>query len=331
MLLYSHEMPRWKIRDPEHKVEVDMDTQGVGGGGKVIASVQSMLDAEFCTRGLWVIVPGLGEPDLGKKMGWVWSNVSRIRATTPQEWYLFVWIAQYSDSVSVYVDPLTSYPKLHRVIWCIRHHRPSYLGTFLREEMRPEWMHPRIIGVLIMLDDVEMEPSVDIFRLFLRMEMEDLHTISPYLSRKSVSCHWFMHHQFQLSRQTFRRTNFVELFCQLFSVQGYTRWYRMLLPFTTYLWGVDMAMHHQGFRMGILETMSVIHHLSSQNPTSVSPAYRKMQDECARYTRVYKEHIAYKFKNLWILQQHPPRLHAEENRINPHYGIKDPPPSAGKG
>ena len=323
-------MPRWKVRDPEHGVDMDVDVESVGGGKVVIEAVQAVLSMEMCARGIWVIIPGLGEPEIARKMGWVWSNVSRIRATIPREWYLFIMIAQYSEAVSTHIDPLHRYPRLRRVIWCTRHHRPSYLGSFLREEMRPEWIHPRIMGVLVLLDDVEIEASFDLSRLMARMEMEDLHTISPCLSRASVSCHWFMHTQFPVPRKTFRRTNFVELFCQLFTVHGYTRWHRLLLPFTTYLWGVDMAMHHQGFRMGILETMRVIHHLSSQDTTRVSPVYRKMQEECARYTRVYKNHIAYKFKNLWIVQ-HPSRsplpvLRIDESRINPRYGIRDPPP-----
>lgn len=324
----------WKVRDPENGLTMNL-RNSKDDTDIIIPVLQQILDDDIGNRGVWLILPGFGEPQLPKKIAWLWANVEKIRNTLPPSWFLFVFIAQYSEKASFFLDPLSAYPVLPRVLWCIRQHTPSFLGTFLREQMKPSLLHPNIAAVLVLLDDVELEDSLCVRSLLQWMEVEDLHTISPILSRKSTSCHWFMHSQFKTPLQAFRRTNFVEMFFQLFTVHGYQKWWTMLQPFTKYLWGVDMAMHHQGFRIGILETMSVIHHISSKDKNN--PTYTKMQQECTKFTNVFKQHIAFQFENLWISivsSSKPPlirRRHLVFSKpspamnINPRYPIQQAP------
>jgi hypothetical protein len=324
----------WIITKVENKMVV-IPILGMSGVERWMDAMnRKMVEDDVSLRCVWLIIPGFGPPHVNKKIKWLRKNVEIIRRTIPRSWFLWIFIAQFSSVATPFLENMDNYPDVDRTVWMIRSKSPSYIGGFLREEMRSSLVDPRTVeGVLVLLDDVELEENVNVGKLLRMVRMEDLDVISPVLSRKSASCHWFMHHQYVRNKPVFRRTNFVELFLYVFSPRGYQKWYSLLQPFTVYLWGVDMVMYHQKFRMGIFESMSIIHHFSSKAENN--PHYGKMGSELSRYTKVFPEHIAFQFQTLWVcaqpfLKHHPnqslPHLHS--SILKRRFPIDSPPPSS---
>lgn len=282
-----------------------------------------------------LIIPGFGLPALDQKFRWLHHNVSQIRRTLPEVWPLHIVVSCYSreadDGFSVAV-----LPRFPRTVWFVRQ-AADLIGSFLRNHLNPDvlWGIPPLQTeghrpVFLLLDDVEIRSPLDASLLFRRMLLEDLHILSPTLDRRSVSGHKFMFRLWpKTSPPVLRRTNYAELFFYIMTLEGYRRWHALLLPQSRFLWGIDLVLFPNRFRIGIDESVCIRHYFSSK--LDRSPHYRAMQEELRKYTRLFPDHIAFRFKNLCVtrLDHRTGRavILTDRVEINPRYEKIDRLPS----
>lgn len=284
-----------------------------------------------------LIIPGFGLPALEQKFRWLYQNVSHIRGTLPDAWPLHILVSCYSREADDGFRA-TVLPRLPCTVWLVRQ-APDLIGSFFRNHLSPDilWGTPPMQTdghrpVFLLLDDVEIRPPFDASKLFRRMLLEDLHILSPSLDRRSVSGHKFMFRLWpHASPPVFRRTNYAELFLYVMTQEGYRRWHALLLPQNRFLWGIDLILSPNHFRIAIDESVCVRHYFSSK--LDRSPHYRAMQEELRKYTRLFPNHIAFRFKNLCVTRLDRGTGHitllTDRVEINPRYEKIERLPSDG--
>jgi len=57
-----------------------------------------------------------------------------------------------------------------------------------------------------------------------------------------------------------RVTSFVELMFYIMDSKSYTKYYEYLFFENPWVWGVDFLLYHMGFKLGILDRMSIKHY-----------------------------------------------------------------------
>ena len=205
----------------------------------------------------------------------------------------------------------------------------GHLGTYIRESLTPSFVRDynhdlheihdgggekeekgkkgEMDGVVLLLDDVELLPSFSIVTLFETLQYHNLDVLSPTLHSTSASAHRFMMQKGDDKKNRLRLTNFAELFCLAFSIQGYEIYHSLIPSFTKYMWGIDMIMYPYGnMKIGILSGMYVRHYFSSK--LEHSPEYKRMEAELRTLSKMYPNNLKFKFSQVSPPVPHSPCL-----------------------
>jgi hypothetical protein len=133
--------------------------------------------------------------------------------------------------------------------------------------------------VLLMLDDIELQPSFNLNHFIQLYEKYNFDILSPTLTHTSEYSWPCM-----LQRGAdIRDTRYAELFCYLMKPTAYARYHALLNEKSKFLWGVDLALHLHGFRIGLVDFMGMHHHLyrASYSPDNASGNSDSSYDEWA--------------------------------------------------
>lgn len=203
---------------------------------------------------LLYVVPGFGPPQLDLKRHILSANVRQVQSTTLR--HVDVWVFNYGTE-SCGSD-------------CKEIFREGYPGTFLYEGLTPSNI-AEFDYVAVVLDDVELGADFDTDRIIHNLDRHGLDILSPMLSPQSRAPWRYMVQPADPSEEVIRAVSAIELFCYVFSREAYEKYHALLDGQSAWLWGMEFALHLQGFKMGMLEAVSMTHHLSGGASVPDSP------------------------------------------------------------
>jgi hypothetical protein len=201
---------------------------------------------------VFVIIPGYGKPNETVKHQILAHNLARIRET--YQWSrILVRICVYDDT------EIPDYIASYSFIEIVR--EPGLPGDFLKRYATPEDVED-FDYVLILFDDILLQPSVDFEKMIEVKKYFNLDIVSPTLSLDSE-------YQFEYMRTVPREQNSCflkittccELFCFLMDNRMYASYYEHIDPeINPWLWGLDMLLHYKfRYRVGMMNFMTMKH------------------------------------------------------------------------
>lgn len=194
---------------------------------------------------LFVLIPGFGAPNLNIKKQILRHNLDRINETKWSK--LVVRVCVYDDSD---VSDICG-------IDVVRSH--GIVGQFIKTYAAPDDVQG-FDFVMILLDDVLLQPSVKFDKIIALKNMLRLDIVSPSLSLDSQYVYRYM-----LTRPNaefdVKISAFCELFCFFMDINTYKKYYEYIDGVhNPWMWGLDLILHYvMGFNVGILNNMSMKH------------------------------------------------------------------------
>ena len=203
---------------------------------------------------LLVAVCGVGDPNLDKKIVGITNNLNMIKKTAPVSYINnidFIFYC-YDDSLQ---DQLSSYKNCKIV------HEPGYVGEFIYRHLQPE-MVSNYDRIIVMLDDIVMQPNFNIAKIMKIQDDYDFDIISPSLTQDSEFSHRFMLSRIVDSRDYVMVTRFVEFFMYIMkpSRDSYAKWLSCFDQHTKYMWGIDTILNlEHKLKLGMMNSMTIKH------------------------------------------------------------------------
>jgi hypothetical protein len=224
-----------------------------------------------------VFISGFGEPHKDHKMEILEHNLKLLHQTKPQTAIIDVWIAQYDDSF-VITDEFNAYLSGKLTIF----HEKGFVGHFIQTIATPERV--KEYGyILCLLDDVELDPTVNLAKMIQIKEDWNLNIVSPSMCRAGKAQFEYM---FQIQDPTLylRMTNACEYFCYLMDYDSYCKYHSYFHKDNPYMWGMDgIIVKHMKMRVALINTMTMTHYYKNENYTDFEKTYERFVEYITRY------------------------------------------------
>ena len=206
---------------------------------------------------LFVIVPGFGKPHISEKVRILQENVARID-TFPWS-RLVIKVCIYDPEAILHIP--TKLRNDERIEWIVQ---PGIVGQFIHAYASPS----QTCGfdfVLIILDDIELQPNFDFQKLIQYHGMFGFDIYSPSLTLDSK-------YQFNylLTKPESIAHIFVvcacEAFCYFMPKSSYDRYYQHIEPkINPWLWGMDMCLYRCiGMKAAVINCMNMRHYYKNE-------------------------------------------------------------------
>lgn len=191
-----------------------------------------------------VVVPGFGQPNFSRKIEILTNNLSYFN-----EIEYDVCVFQYSENVEIPQYVVNKFD-LNVVS------EKGIVGDFLKRHITPEFVK-NYTHVIIALDDAEIQEgfSIEDALNFYNQNHLDILSLSYTYDSKTP---WNI--MLSNSKSLGRVTSFVELMFYIMDSNRYTKYYEYLFFENPWMWGVDFLLYHMGFKLGIIDTMSIKHY-----------------------------------------------------------------------
>jgi hypothetical protein len=204
---------------------------------------------------LLVIIPGFGPGQIELKQRILAQNLERIRRT-------------YSGTVTIqvfnYGDISCGVPDVTEIF------QRGYVGQFLFRYVKPQLV-TAYDNIIVLLDDIELDESFHTDEMITNLTTHSLDILSPALTPTSKFSHKTMLQQ--TSNPGFiRETTFVEFFCYVMTPSSYAKWHAMMDERSAWLWGIDVGLYNNGFKLGIYDGVTIHHHIKGDSYTSNAPS-----------------------------------------------------------
>jgi len=240
-----------------------------------------------------VIIPGYGQPHADKKQAIFNSNITLLAQTCPPGNTLDVHVHIYDDT-NVPQDPII--PDVNPDVTLTIHREPGIVGEFIGKHAsalqaansQPE-PQAKPTHILMLLDDVELQPSFNLAQAIQIQEYCLLNILSPTLTDESATFYPYMRSSYgplfsvgaappasQLPPGNaahpplvplvplVRITSACEMFCYLMPTPSFMAWCAHLDPANPWLWGMDLLLTYKfKFRVGMVPFMTATHHFQS--------------------------------------------------------------------
>ena len=221
-----------------------------------------MITNDDKSKKLNIVIPGFGGPHIENKLQILQSNLEIIKATTQSYTSIDITIYVYDrEVISQLTDDLLNDCQ---ITWILQ---KGVIGEFLMRYT------DRIINksldsneyILILLDDVELQKSVDFDKILQYMSDFKFDILSPCLTHNSKYQFNYML-QIPTSDDTLLMTNACELFCYFMKYSAYMlKYYPMIEKENPWLWGMDMMLYtYFHLKVGIINSMTMIHHYKNE-------------------------------------------------------------------
>ena len=208
-----------------------------------------------------VVIPAIGEPHLDEKLVLLSGN---LRALTQCDAvvvsiHCFVYMTD-AGALQRVLAVLTAAVPPKRIVL---HMEPGYLGSFIYRYVQPASMR-RFDYIMFLLDDIELPENFDIAEWIACHARYGLDVLSPSVAADSPSQD-IMKKPADSATAEMRDVDFCEFFCYLMTPAAYATYYTLLDENTRTLWGVDLLMHARGLRMGIHNSVEMVHRYTRQS------------------------------------------------------------------
>lgn len=204
---------------------------------------------------LLLVIPGFGPGlvDLKKKI--VQANVNTIKNT-------------FTGSVDIKVF---NYGTESCGITCDEMFESGVVGQYLYKYVTPDIVD-KYDYVLVLLDDIELSANVNIDKIIVNYTKYKYDILSPILTPTSYYSHPHMLQRF--TEPVIVNPPFVEFFCYLMNPNGYRKWYNLFNEKSCWLWGIDLAQRPQNIRVGMIQHMTMHHHIHGGSYKTTLPCPR---------------------------------------------------------
>ena len=221
-----------------------------------------------------VIVPGFGSPNVEQKRRIITSNLDLIKSTSPSTWTFEVHVHIYDQSPPI--------PNAEN------HYAPGIVGQFIKKHM-PLSGHESLAydAILIFLDDVELQPSFNMYEAINIQKELGIDIISPTLTADSPTPYPYMRQHYTNYDKTSIRVTFgCEMFCYLMTPAAFATWTSHLDPENPWLWGMDLLLTLKfNMKVAMLPFMTAKHHFQSLSYSSFP--HMNPYDQCTKYLAKY--------------------------------------------
>jgi hypothetical protein len=210
-----------------------------------------------------LVVPGIGLPNIDKKLAILRNNLTYFNNVNYKA-YLF----QYSLE-SDYLKDFKDNSKIKIV------KEKGIVGDFLRNHITPELVED-FTHIIILLDDVEIQKGFSIDELLEFKNKFKIDILSCSYTKNSKSPWNVMK---SADNCYGRITNFAELIFNIMDIPTYIKYYQYIIPENPWMWGLDLSLYQLGFRIGIIDKMSVRHYFGGEgiSPDSLPSPYKGIQ------------------------------------------------------
>jgi hypothetical protein len=140
----------------------------------------------------------------------------------------------------------------------------GFPGQFLFNHVKPVSVSS-FDYVMLILDDIELSSEFNMDRIVRNLDGHNLDVLSPMISSSSKSFWNYMVQPADCGQDIIRRVKAIEFFCYIFSRRSYAKYHCLLDEETAWMWGIDFAMHKHGIEMGMLEGVTMLHHIKGES------------------------------------------------------------------
>lgn len=208
---------------------------------------------------------GFGCPNLGVKLDILAHNLQVLKSQRLKERVgvvdLYIYCYTPRDAKEALEQPPMALLMAETMSNVFIVEKKGIVGEFIHHEVSKE--HAKYDYVVLFLDDIQLPLNFDMGRMLSVYNREQLDILALPLTSDSPYNYKFMLQREDLRREgyTYRQTNFAELFFYVLSAANFGRKY---LPFITkdtkWCWGIDLALHNYGLKMGLMECFAVKHY-----------------------------------------------------------------------
>lgn len=198
---------------------------------------------------LFVLVTGFGRPNVHVKKQILLHNLTRIKSHNWRK--LDVKVCVYDDTD---MSDITSvHPEVNVI------HQSGIVGEFIKI-----YAPPAIVAtydyILLILDDVLLQPNVDFAKMIKRKKELGLDIVSPSKTLDSKFVYEYMLTRPQDGFDV-KITTVCEYFCFLMDPSSYAVYYKHLdHKNNPWMWGLDLIIYYKmGLRVGMMNDMNMKH------------------------------------------------------------------------
>lgn len=225
---------------------------------------------------LFVLVPGFGAPHVDEKLRILRSNVQRLQNSKAFS-KIHIRVCCYDPS-STFTNMETDLWNNPNIEWIAK---PGIVGQYIHQ-----YANPRDVEgydyVMIILDDVELMPDVDMTKMIGYVKALHLDILSPSMTTNSKYQYQYMLHDPTLFCQI-KIVAACEAFCYLMPKASYLKYYSIIEPDDNpWLWGVDLVLHrYHNMHVALVNNMQMHHHFKGEcyrlrRDTSPSDGYNSV-------------------------------------------------------
>ncbi len=200
---------------------------------------------------------GFGMPFIEKKIDILKKNLEVLEKIKNQyeiDLYIYIYSVEFGNvlhniNFSKYVNNV--YIKIEKGI----------IGEFIFKYVSEYYKLYNYI--MLFLDDIELNPNLDINKLIKVYELEKLDILGFSLTKDSPTNHDFMY--VLEDEYNYRETNFIEFFSYFISTRNFPKYLQFYNKHTRWCWGIDIALYHKGIKMGILDLYPIKHYFKAKS------------------------------------------------------------------
>lgn len=218
------------------------------------------------------IIPGFGAPHLEEKFDFLQHNLSIFEKSKCR-----VDVALFYYSIEINSNDRFEGIKSRYTNGIITITREQgILGEFICKYITNDFVKDYDY-IALLLDDILLQTNVDVDKMIDIYEKQSINIISPSLHPQSKVSHDKMRHD--AANKIGRYLNILEFFFYIMSRDNYVEYRSVFTDKMKWMWGLPRIFHTRGWRLAILDNMTMIHHYVG---SSAAGRY-ELEDLCRRY------------------------------------------------
>lgn len=231
---------------------------------------------------LLCIIPGFGNPYYESKLEILTRNLKYI-SQFPGNIDLIICV--YDELNIDFIKINCVYKNINIII----KYETGIIGEFLLKYTDPKALHDNNYwGVMILLDDIELQPSFHWNKILKLINDFDLDIFSPCLTKDSKVIYNYM-----LKKQSKSLLNIVnccELFCYILPLKRYSNYYQLINKSNPWMWGVDLILKKVGnLKIGLSNSIQMRHYFQSNMSAHKNLRYSEMTNYLKTYNLTHIE------------------------------------------
>jgi len=235
-----------------------------------------------------IVIPGYGGIEWEKKSECINTSIGMIMKTTPINSTCDIKIFNYDSSPNKF-----NFEKYDMIC------ESGILGEYIYQYITPTLVS-KYDYVILLLDDVMTQDNFNLELALKYMNDYNLDLISPSLTLDSIHTHKETLVQETKHNRIGRICNFVEFFLYIIKSDKYTNYYSLFNSNTKWMWGIDYCMDSK-LKMGILDSMNIKHHISSNDNNNNMMIRQKEVMYCLQN---FKHIFSNEMKKQYVIYNH---------------------------